>query len=560
MKSRYTAANIFEDVKVEKFPRHKFSKSYFNYLTMNHGLAVPFFTKMVIPGDKFDLRTFGRIQLQPLATSTMQNIKCYFRYFYVPFRLLWEDWDKFMTEEPSDTSLQVPFTLLDGETLNRNQAFRPGQLMDYLNYNFYNGENFTYSRNARVAFNLFPLSAYKLIWNKYFRDENLQEEIRYQYFTGPNTVPLGDYALLPVSYSKDYFTSALPWPQKGEPVNLSSLVHLDSSTYDVRNYIKLSDDTEPTVRFYGVGVGTGGGFPVENGQIILPDTAWSVPETVGNSLTSPRRPIYSSVTTDAQELTTSLNINDLRYSNALQKFLERTALGGSRPAEYYLSMYGVHVDDLRIGDPHYLGGGYIDVSVNDIVATANSSIDDVQQPTGTLVGNGKAYPAVKINEPYYCQEFGLIMGIMYIRPELNYMQGLPKEYQLFTKLDFYNPIFAHLGEEAVYKSELCLKSDIVNYPGSPDFNDDVFGYQSRYSYLKHSRNEVHGDFKTTLSSWVLSPMFNPASTELNSDFITVDQSYDIFAVTDSSEHHYLVQLYNQFEVESSMPDFAIPSL
>lgn len=550
MKSNYKAANIFTDVKMQKFPRHVFNKSFFNSLSCNHGLAIPFFNKFVIPGDKIDIKTLGRIQLQPLATSSMQNIRCYFRYFYVPFRLLWSQWDDFMTQDPqSETRLRVPYTTLTGSShLNPDSIFlKPGNLLDYLNINLYNGNEYTYHSNARISFNLFSIAAYRLIWDRYFRDQNLQGETFVEYQSGYNSIAIKDVTLLPVSYSKDYFTSAIPWPQKGEPVSLNAFIN--SSQLPV----SFGTDGKAVYPYFTSQLG----HPVV-GALEHHPADFAISEAY--SLSEGRHSVSAKAIINESTVATSLNINDLRYTNALQRFLERKALGGSRPAEYYLSMYGVHVDDLRIGDPYYLGGGYANVSITDIAATANSTISDIEQPIGTLAGNGKSFPAIKINKPYFCQEFGLVMGIMYIRPELNYMQGLPKEFQLFDTLDFYNPLFAHLGEEAVSKSELVLKTDIVNDPDDPFYNDDIFGYQSRYSYLKHCRNEVHGDFKTSLSQWILSPMFDPANTELNSDFITVDQDYGIFAVEDASVHHYLVQLYNEFKVESSMPDFSIPSL
>lgn len=546
MKSKYSNGNIFNDVKIQKFPRHKFNKSYFNKFTCNHGLAVPFFVDDVVPGDKIDINTFGRIQLQPLATSSMQNMRAYFRYFYVPYRLLWPDWDKFMTQDPNDeTRLRVPATRLFGSYINR--YFNNGDLPDMLGVNVKNydtnGQELTYSDDTILSFNLFRFGAYHLIWDYYFRDQNLQEPVFPEEGLtnmSPNNF-VGRYSsLLPVAYEKDYFTTALPWPQKGDPVNLSALVYSDGSvrfddglynyTMGSRNNLNIPDP-DGSVHYYG-------------SPVLIPD------ETITQIDASVREVELSTGT-----LTTSFNINDLRYSNALQRFLERKALGGSRPAEFYLSMYGVHVDDLRIGQPLYLGGGYSSISITDVASTVESN----EVPQGSLAGNGKTFPAMKINSPYFCQEFGVVMGIMYIRPEINYSQGLDKRLQLFDTLDFFNPVFAHLGEEPILKSELVLTSGLINDSTHPNYNDEIFGYQSRYAYLKHKRNEIHGEFKSSLSHWVLSTHF-PPEVALNSEFITVDQNYDIFAINDPVQHHYLVELFNDYQTESNMPDFSIPSL
>lgn len=587
MKKRYKEGNIFTDVKLERFPRHHFDKSYFNRFTCNHGLAIPFFVDDVIPGDRVDVKTFGRIQLQPLATSSMQNLRCYFRYFYVPYRLLWSDWDKFMTQDSqSELAIQAPYTVLNGVNLNAMKD-NVGGLGDMLGLNLFNPDSSNenpsigkrYVSDAYLQFNLFRWAAYYLIWDTYFRDENLQEEVFEPLNAGANPSYNNKLQqLLPVAYEKDYFTTALPWPQKGEPVNLSAQLIDTASPY------WLVDGSSSNR--YGIFAQSRLQVPSQSYNIQLTenyenDSNQTDTRPLGNPYTIERGDLYNNTnnlayidTADSSDVlhlntplrlagdafTTSFNINDLRYSNALQRFLERKALGGSRPSEFYLSMYGVRVDDLRIGQPLYLGGGYSNVAITDVTQQSQTTDDS---PLGTLAGNGKSFPAMKMNNPYYCQEFGILMGIMYIRPEINYSQGLDKRLQLFETLDYYNPVFAHLGEEAVLTSELYLKPTINNAKHgigiAENNNDETFGYQSRYAYLKHKRNEIHGDFKTSLSNWVLSVGFENTPT-LSDEFIAVDQNYDIFAVTSATEHHYLVELYNNYQSESNMPNFVIPSL
>ena len=535
MNSQYSNGNIFMDVKVESFPRHKFNKSYTNSFTCNHGYAIPFFVDDVVPGDKIDLNSYGRVQLQPLATASMQNIRCYMRYFYVPYRLLWDKWDEFISQDGfSETPMLAPFVQLssvDLTTFSKN----PGGLLDMLgvgitNYSEteVNGEivpNYgTFTTGTEVAFTLFRHYAYWLIWDTYFRDENLQSpvlDVLPKLESGQNR--FGSSALyldtlLPVSYEKDYFTTALPWTQKGQPVNLNAyLVQQMSKPYTV------TYGTES----YNMSLGYMGN-PQDHTQssVIWADWDGNLP-----SMSTPHTNI------DPKGFATTININDLRYANALQRYLERLALGGNRPAEFYLSMFGVKIDDLRIGQPLYIGGGYSYVHVTPVTQQSETA----QTPQGTLAGNGTSNPAFGINAPTYCSEPGIVMGIFYLRPEINYSQGLPKQMTRFSHLEYYNPTFAHLGEEAVKKSELMIYPGLNNNPLRPTEGedgtilqqDDTFGYQSRYAYLKHKRNEVHGELKTTLSSWLLSKNFtNP---QLNSDFITVDQNYDIFAVQDNSQ-------------------------
>lgn len=585
MNSPYKAANIFSDVHVESFPRHVFNKSYTNSFTCNHGYLYPAFVKPVIPGDKIlKLNSYGRVQLTPLATNSMQNIKCYIRYFYVPNRVVWDKWDKFISQDGFvDNPMLAPFATLTGGELN--SLMKSGnslKLLDFLGVQFDNRTDITddgflpYSSNARVSFNLFKFFAYWLIWDTFFRDENIQDQIFNVDDVRPGhmNIPTGRLnSFLPIAKEKDYFTTALPWTQKGQPVNLnaalignapvsfkqldgagnSSLLELFTNTIPMKlvdNRVYKSIDNQVV---YQGAVNQGGA--VEYNYTGMPEgtfpvTARAIPQ-VDNA-----QPGTISAQVNVSDISTSFSINELRYANALQRYLERLALGGNRPAEFYLSMYGVKIDDLRIGNPLYLGGGSTYVHVTSIAQTVESA----DSPLATLAGNGQAQCSFSINEPYYASEFGYIFGMFYIRPELNYTQGLARDMQLFSHLDFYNPIFAHLGEEPVKQSELMLKTDIAINPAVPESdNDETFGYQSRYAYLKQSMNEVHGELKTTLSKWLLSSRFTTPPT-LNSTFITQPQNYDIFAVLDDVYDHYIVEVRNEFEVESSMPDFAIPSL
>ena len=560
MNTKFSAANIFEDVKVESFPRHAFDISYTNSFTCNHGLAYPCLVKNVSPGDKIDVNSFGRVQLQPLATATMQNITCYVRYFYVPYRLLWNDWDKFIAQDGFvETPLLAPYYQLNSANLNvLSQRNGVGGLMDFLNYGIYNfdenNQPIAFRESARLQFTAFRHLAYWKIWDRYFRDENIQNTIcpeSDEVVAGYNHTPSTIDTLLPVAWQKDYFTTALPWTQKGQPINIGTMFNVTDGTY----FLKEKEGDRHNVKLTGYPYGQ------QNGSMsnIVGVTDNSNPDVGEGDVWDTWA--LGDLQLNTANLNSQFSINDLRYANALQRYLERLALGGNRPAEFYLSMYGVKVDDLRIGDPYYLGGGKSYVNVTPVTQQSQTTTGAGGSPQGTLAGNGNTSVDMSFNDPYYCQEFGIIMGIFYIRPELNYTQGIPRETQLFSHLDYYNPIFAHLGEEAVKTSELVFGSAMDNTSEETN-NDPTFGYQSRYAYLKHSRNEVHGDLKSTLSPWLLSYHWdvNRGLPALNSEFITVDQNYDIFAYDKYDEHHYIVEMHHKIQKESNMPDFSIPSL
>lgn len=577
MYSTFSNGNIFTDVKVEKFPRHLFDKSFITSFTANHGLLYPHFVKDVIPGDRIDVHTFGRVQLQPLATASMQNIRAYMRYFYIPYRLIWDKWDEFISQDGFvQTPILAPYVELVGNQINKISD--PRSLLHYLGVRTFNQISSTengiiqesFNDTSKLAFTLFRLFSYYLVWDCYFRDENLQNKVmdRFDITEGDNTAMFVSNNInffnqfLPISYEKDYFTTALPWQQKGQPVNLSAFV---SSQFSLPVSFSADNIT------YGNETGLAPTIYSLPGKLRMRRPVGSVTEDLRfsefifdtNSTQFINEPDFyvdadmgAKTIIPGETLSTSFNINDLRYSNAMQRYLERLALGGNRPAEFYLSMYGVKIDDLRIGQPLYLGGGYEYVHVTPVTQQSETATT----PQGNLAGNGSASPNFGFNNPYTADEFGVILGVFYLRPEIHYTQGVDRELQLFSHLDYYNPIFAHLGEEAVKKSELIFTNGMVNREDNPDYNDPTFGYQSRYAYLKHCRNEVHGELVSTLSHWLLSTHFN-GTVELNSDFITVDQNYDIFATIDENKSdHYICEFHHDFKVESSMPDFSIPSL
>lgn len=585
MESNYQTANIFNDVKLETFPRHLFNLEHTVSFTCDMGMLYISLCDDVVPGDKIDNRTFGRVQLMPLATPTMQNLRCYIRYFYVPYRLLWSMWDKFITQDGFvDNPILAPYSQLSGSLLNVYHEQNRCNLFEQLGLRSRsydeNGDLHELTEGTKVQFTIFRFLAYSLIWDTYFRDENLQNTITPdpdEILPGYNQHSTFNFLnFLPVAYEKDYFTTMLPWQQKGEPVTINTELFYNNAVLPiVESERAIVNEDDLVFRFQSSSSNpplilsrraqdklndayfsdiTNGGSNLFG--VLSQSTSQAIPEDLATSERNQFILSKYAAAADSVQASTSFNINDLRYANALQRYLERLALGGNRPAEFYLSMYGVKVDDLRIGQPKYLGGGSSYIHVTPVKQTAISA----SSPLGTLAGDGSSTPNISFNEPFYCQEFGVVLGLFYIRPEINYTQGLDKNLQLFDHLQYYNPVFAHLGEEPVYASEAVI-FDGMNNTIDKSHNDPILGYQSRYAYKKNIRNYVSGDLLGDLRSWMLSRNF-PADQApvLNSDFITVQQNYDIFAVTDDTYDHFICEFTNQYSKESSMPDFSIPSL
>ena len=539
-------ANIFNSVKLKRPRRNVFNLSYESKLTVNAGELVPIMCKPVVPGDKFRVNTEMLVRLAPLVAPMMHRVNVFTHYFFVPNRLVWNQWEDFITkgvdgtDTPAFPTLKLPSTV---DTANGHRFFGDGSLWDYLglpSLNQIGNATFqTQSPNgvkapAGYEVSALPFRDYLLIYNEYYRDQNLTNEIEFSRDGGSidaiTTNPL--LMLRRRAWEKDYFTSALPWVQRGPEVTVpvsgaggSMDVELKSNAAD--QYFVSSSNSRPT-----------GKLEVVNGVLFANH------ESSGTSVGAYLSPTNFQVNVDEM----GVSINDLRTSNALQRWFERNARSGSRYIEQILSHFGVRSSDARLQRPQFLGGGRVPVSVSEVLQTSST---DETSPQANMAGHGIS---ASVNHGFtrYFEEHGYIIGIMSVMPRTGYQQGVPRDFRKFDNMDFYFPEFAHLGEQEIKNEELYLSQYDAD-------NSATFGYTPRYAEYKYSLNEAHGDFRGNMAFWHLNRIFTE-KPNLNTTFVECNPSNRVFATAETSDDKYWIQLYQDVKALRLMPKYGTPML
>jgi hypothetical protein len=539
-------ANIFNSVKLKRPKRNVFNLSYESKLTVNAGELVPIMCKPVVPGDKFRVNTEMLVRLAPLVAPMMHRVNVFTHYFFVPNRLVWNQWEDFITkgvdgtDTPAFPTLKLPTTV---DTANGHRFFGDSSLWDYLglpSLNQIGNATFqTQSPNgvkapAGYEVSALPFRDYLLIYNEYYRDQNLTSEIEFSR-DGGSTEAITTNPLLMLrrrAWEKDYFTSALPWVQRGPEVTVpvsgaggSMDVELKSTAAD--QYYVSSSESRPT-----------GKLEVVNGVL------YATHESSGTSVGAYLSPNNFQVNVDEM----GVSINDLRTSNALQRWFERNARSGSRYIEQILSHFGVRSSDARLQRPQFLGGGRVPVSVSEVLQTSST---DETSPQANMAGHGIS---ASVNHGFtrYFEEHGYIIGIMSVMPRTGYQQGVPRDFRKFDNMDFYFPEFAHLGEQEIKNEELYLNQYDAD-------NSGTFGYTPRYAEYKYSLNEAHGDFRGNMAFWHLNRIFTE-KPNLNTTFVECNPSNRVFATAETSDDKYWIQLYQDIKALRLMPKYGTPML
>lgn len=456
-------------------PRSSFDCQSTHKTTFDAGYLVPVYVDEMLPGDTFRLNMTAFARLATPIYPVMDNMYLDSFFFFVPNRLIWSNWQKFMGQQAnpdSSISYVVP------QQVSPAGGYAIGSLQDYMGLPTVG----QVSNTGTISHCAFWPRAYNLIWNEWFRDENLQNSVTVDTGDGPDNV--ANYTLLRRGKRKDYFTSALPWPQKG-------------------NSVTLPLGTSAPVKFTNT--------PIDDvGYTIIHRPASSDPKSLvaGYGAGTNDNPLFADLSA-----ATAATINQLRQSFQIQKLLERDARGGTRYTEIIRAHFGVISPDARLQRPEYIGGGSTTININPIAQTSGTNASGTTTPMGTLAAMGTAL-AHNHGFTYSATEHGVILGLVSVRADLTYQQGLARMWSRSTRYDFYFPAFATLGEQSVLNKEIYVRGDA---------NDDgVFGYQERWAEYRYYPSRISSLFRSTaagtIDGWHLAQKFTSLPT-LNTSFI-----------------------------------------
>lgn len=516
-------------------PRASFNIDFTHKTTFDAGYLVPILCEEVLPGDSFSCSMTAFARLATPIFPLMDNLHLDSFFFFVPNRLVWANWVKFMGEQtnPGDSISYVIPTQSSAAG-----GFTVGSVQDYFGLP-------TVGQVAGagvVTVNALPYRAYQLIYNTWFRDENLINSVATT-ATGDGPDTAGSYGLLRRAKRPDYFTTALPWPQKGAtavslplgssaPVRTSASDTVSGAATAIKFNVNDGSAPDPGV------VGLSSGY--------LYSTA------TGGTYTDALYPsnLYADLSA-----ATAATINQLRQAFQIQRLLERDARGGTRYTEIITSHFGVRSPDARLQRPEYLGGGSSPLLMTPIAQSSGTGASGTTTPLGNLAAVGTGVARHGFSSSFV--EHGYIIGLVNVRADLTYQQGLRRHWSRSTRYDYYFPAFAMLGEQAVLQKEIYCRGD--------SGDNTVFGYQERWSEYRHSPSMITGLFRSTsagtLDPWHLAQRFTSAPT-LNQSFIEENPPLSRVLAVGSSANGAQIIFDSVFKMKAArpLPLFSVPGM
>ena len=562
-------ANLFNSVVIRNPKRKSFNLSHFSKLSTEFGRLTPIMCEPVLPADKFRVSTTLKVRFAPMTFPVMERFKAFVHYWFVPNRLIWDNWEEFITGgETGVEDLAHPYPVItidsnlgDSKILESN--FAPGSLFDYLGFpakTLTSAEKSNLARN-NFEFDALPFKAYQLIYDEWYRDQNLETKMDLRTDVDGNQNDNDDAtdngfvnALMSLRYRawrKDYFTSALPDPQRGPDVTLPMFGELDIVGSNMPVSVDKAENITDGVGESAIHSHSSGGS-LQFAQ--LSENEFDNDDAVKFSGVIPKSTLESKLAVDRDNLRMA-SINDLRKGFAVQRLYELAARVGGRYAENIFGNFGVHAGDARLQRPEYLGGSVVPVFVGDVLQTSESSENGT--PLGMPAGVAGALDKTKAFTRHFT-EHGWIIGILSIVPEATYLQGIPRKFLKRDRLDFAWPLLANLGEQEIQNQELYFE-----FGGSDANNKGTFGYTPRYAEYRFGVSGAHGDFRSTLRDFHDARIFD-SRPALNSEFIKIKPTGNstglnrIFAVTGEQYDHLWVDLYNDVFVKRKLPKYGTP--
>lgn len=536
--------------------RSRFDRPFSHKTTFNVGQIIPFYVDEVLPGDTFDVETSRVVRMQSLITPVMDNIYLDMYYFFVPNRIVWSHWKQFMGENTESawipkTEYEVPQITAPAES-----GFAVGTIADYLGVP---------TGVPNLSVNALPFRAYALICNEWFRDENLSDPLNIPVddatVAGVNTGTfVTDVAKggLPYTAAKyhDYFTSALPAPLKGPDVLIPSGT---GGEYPVVSKDRLHDVSmySDGLRFY-LPASVGGKVPVEPAYLgVGVNPGKNSNETVGLSsadFEQYRTGLFPSNLWAIASGGFGATINQLRMAFQIQKLYEKDARGGTRYIEVLKSHFGVTSPDARLQRPEYLGGNRVPININQVLQTSGTV--EGNTPQGTPVGQSLTTDTHHDFKKSFV-EHGFVIGVMVARYRHTYQQGLERFWNRHSRLDFYWPVFANIGEQAILNKEI--------YAQGNDEDDEVFGYQEAWADYRYKPDRVSAEMRSayaqSLDVWHLADDYDklPALSDswIREDPSNVDR---VLAVQSNTSAQLFADIFVMNRTTRPMPMYSIPGL